>query len=327
MMGLGLKRMLRRLTERHLPWDAHIAEVRQRIDRLETSASWEADIADLQARTARLEARCESLVEAQTSASRIAELTEKAFALEQLLTSSPAARPPGAAAAVKALGDPAVSVILPTYNRARFIGDAIRSVQAQSFRSWELLVVDDGSTDDTGLILEAFADDPRVKYIRKENGGSSLARNLGVERSTAPLIAYIDSDNVWYPDFLSIAVDDLAANPEHDFIYGALVSYLHLLESGCILWKKYNREELERGNFIDTNVFVHRRSLFARYGGWDPKLSALNDWDIALRYTADKPAYRVNALAAFYRKCDDIRATDLGSQDEETAWIRTKMAE
>ena len=147
-----------------------------------------------------------------------------------------------------------------------------------------------------------------------------------VERSTAPLIAYIDSDNVWYPDFLSHAVDELAANPEHDFIYGALVSYLHGLGSSCILWKKFDREELERDNFIDTNVIVHRRNLFARYGGWDPKLSALNDWDIALRYTADKPAYRLTALAAFYRKCDKIRATDIGGQVEETAWIRTKKA-
>lgn len=73
-------------------------------------------------------------------------------------------------------------------------------------------------------------------------------------------------------------------------LYGALVSHIHNLDSSCILWREFDRAELEKDNYIDANVLVHRASLVAKYGAWDTRLSCLNDWDIALRYSADKPA-------------------------------------
>jgi hypothetical protein len=263
---------------------------------------------------------------AESCKTRFHEMAQRRFALEQLLTSSPAARPPGARAAVARLGDPAVSVILPTYNRARFLGEAIASVQAQSFSAWELWVVDDGSSDDTETAVNDFLADRRVHYVRKENGGSSSARNEGLRLSSAPLIAYIDSDNVWYPDFLAAAVDHFATHSDDDFLYGALVSHIHNLDSSCILWREFDRADLENDNYIDTNVLMHRASVVEKYGAWDTRLSCLNDWDVALRYTADKPPRALNVLAAYYRRCDDIRATDSGGQPAEREIILAKLA-
>lgn len=317
------------LSDRLFPWrksietlQGEVAALRGEIARLEAQ-SRDRDLAAAD-RLRLLAERNDSFVEATQQSLR--DLAARHFALERLATASPAARPPGARAAVAQLGDPAVAVILPTYNRARFVGEAIASVQAQSFPGWELWVVDDGSTDDTAAAVQEFRADRRVNYIRKENGGSSSARNLGVRQSRAPLIAYLDSDNVWYPDFLTRAVDHFATHPDDDFVYGALVTFLHNLESSCILWREFERGPLERDNYIDTNVIMHRRTLFDRHGEWDFRLSCLNDWDIALRYTADKPGRALNVLAAFYRQCDGIRATDTRQQPREREIILAKLA-
>lgn len=293
-------------------------------------------ITDLQDRILRLESRLSDRLDPvpdERTATAIREGIQRAehlelrlFALQQLVTASPSAPPPGAREAVAKLSSPVVSVILPTYNRARFVGEAIASVQAQSFPDWELVVIDDGSHDATEDVVAPFLVDRRIRYIRQQNAGSSSARNRGLEETSAALVAYIDSDNTWYPDFLALAVHHLAAHPEIDFVYGALVTYLHNLRSSCILWEPFDRERLIAGNFIDTNVMMHRRELVARYGGWDPRLSRLNDWDFALRCTADKPACALNALAAFYRQVDDIRLSDTMNADHEQQIIQAKVS-
>jgi hypothetical protein len=234
---------------------------------------------------------------------------ERSYLLEQLLAGTAAARPPGAARAVQCLPDPAVAVILPTYNRASVLGEAVASVQAQRFRNWELIIVDDGSTDDSESVVAPLLADRRIRYVRQARANGSIARNRGIAESGAPLIAYLDSDNLWYPDFLSRAVDCLATEPQVDFVYGALVTSDHGLRQRCILWVPFDRDLLLEGNFIDTNVMVHRRDLLARLGGWDTALERMVDWDIALRFTAEKPARPLAVLAAQYRQFDDQSIT------------------
>ena len=124
------------------------------------------------------------------------------------------------------------------------------------------------------------------------------ARNRGVAETEAPLLAYIDSDNLWYPDFLGRAVDCLASESDVDVVYGALVTDDHNLDRRSILWEPFDRDVLRGGNFIDTNVMLHRRCLVARHGGWDENLRRLLDWDLVLRYTAEKPARPLPVLAA-----------------------------
>lgn len=286
---------LQKLKERIFPWRAEIAALRAEIFRYQ-----------------------------QLSDDRFRAASDHRFALERLLTSSSAARPPGAQDAATKFGDPAVSVVMPAYNRAAVIAEAIMSVLAQSFQAWELAIIDDGSTDDTEQIVSRFTSDRRIYYIRQEHGGAAMARNRGIEETRAPLIAYLDTDNVWYPQYLAKAVDHFATTPDDEAVYGALVSYIHGLESSCILWKPFDRDELIKGNFIDANVFIHRRTLVSRFGNWDEELRRLSDWDLVLRYTVEKPARALNVLGAFYRNCDEIRITDCEDAVAAEARIRAK---
>ncbi|MBO0725797.1 MAG: glycosyltransferase family 2 protein, partial [Blastocatellia bacterium] len=106
---------------------------------------------------------------------------------------------------------PSVSVIMPTFNRADTISRAIRSVQAQTFDDWELIVVDDGSTDNTVAMIEGC--DARLKLIRQENQGTAGARNAGLRASAGRYIAFLDSDDEWLPHHLALCVGFLDAFP------------------------------------------------------------------------------------------------------------------
>ena len=110
---------------------------------------------------------------------------------------------------------PRVSVVIPTYNRAPLVGQAIESVRAQRMGEFELIVVDDGSTDDTQAVLHALAAaEPRLRIVRQENGGSGSARNAGVAQARATFVALLDSDDLWEPGFLTSQLAVFEAHPE-----------------------------------------------------------------------------------------------------------------
>ena len=114
---------------------------------------------------------------------------------------------------------PRVSVVLPTYNRAELAEEAVASVLAQDFEDFEVLVVDDGSTDDTVARIEArFGRDPRVRCLRKSNGGTASARNLGMREARAAWVALLDSDDLWPTDWLRSQWAAQEAHPEADLI-------------------------------------------------------------------------------------------------------------
>lgn len=95
-----------------------------------------------------------------------------------------------------------VSVIIPTYNRAKYISRAIDSVLAQTYKDWELIIVDDGSTDNTREVVEPYLKDKRIKYVWKQNGGVSSARNKGLDIATGEFVAFLDSDDFYMPEKL-----------------------------------------------------------------------------------------------------------------------------
>ena len=97
---------------------------------------------------------------------------------------------------------PFFSVIIPTYNRAKLVCEAIESVFNQTFKDFELLIVDDGSTDNTKEVLKPYLSDPRVKYIYQENKKRAVARNNGIRNSKSEWIAFLDSDDLWIEDHL-----------------------------------------------------------------------------------------------------------------------------
>ena len=230
--------------------------------------------------------------------------------LERLITESPGPLFPAVERFIDEMPSPIVSVILPTRDREHVVGDAIASVQSQNFTDWELIIVDDGSIDDTAKIVAPYLADSRIRYVKQPNGGVSAARNHGLRLARGALIAYLDSDNVWYQDFLTAAVREFAADPAIDVVYGVLVTDEHALDGTRLLWRPFDRDQLLAINYIDINVIVHRRSLVQRYGEFDERLSRLSDWDLILRYTQHIPARALPVLAARYRVRDAIRITD-----------------
>lgn len=180
---------------------------------------------------------------------------------------------------------PLVSIVMPAWNRATVIGSAIESVQAQTLVNWELLVVDDGSTDETREVVQAIAAlDTRVKLVSSAHVGVCAARNLGLSLATADKVAFLDSDNAWRPGFLRAALGAMEADglraayaaarrftdQDEPTYYGTPVSHAQLLLR----------------NYIDLNTFVADRDLILEVGGFEPSLRRWVDHDLFIRVSA-----------------------------------------
>ena len=112
---------------------------------------------------------------------------------------------------------PRVSVVIPTYNYGHLLEQSLESVFAQTYKDYEVILVDDGSTDDTPGIAARY--EGRIRYFRKENGGPSSARNEGIRQARGPLIAFLDSDDLWLPHKLAVQTAFADAHPEYGLVY------------------------------------------------------------------------------------------------------------
>ena len=183
------------------------------------------------------------------------------------------------------------SVVMPTRNRASLIGRAIESVLAQSHVDWELLVVDDGSSDETPEVLGRFTDDPRIRLFWLDSRGVSAARNVGLAHARGNWIFYLDSDNRWCSGFLRTMLAYLETT-------GRACGYSGIaLEDAQEAVRGYRGEPYDwaaclESNYVDLNSFCHRRSLVDDLGNFDERLRRMVDWDLILRYgKASHPAY------------------------------------
>jgi glycosyltransferase involved in cell wall biosynthesis len=182
---------------------------------------------------------------------------------------------------------PVVSVIMPTYNQSAYLREAVDSLLAQTLRDWELLVVDDGSTDDTPAVLRAFADETRIRAFRQANSGQAVARNLALRHARGRYVAFLDSDNRWLPDKLRCQVDYLEAHPEVDVLYGGI----RLIDdAGAVLGvqERYRPtgtiwRDLLVDNYVTFNTTILSRRLLQEYGGQDPDVRYGPDFDLWLR--------------------------------------------
>lgn len=174
---------------------------------------------------------------------------------------------------------PLVSVVLPTRDRAHTLGDAMDSVLAQTWPHLELLLVDDGSTDDTADLVARY-DDERVRYVPLPPSGVSRARNAGIERARGRYLAYLDSDNTWVPTHLEVMVAFLSSEGLRAG-YGAIE--LHREEGVSYRGVPLDRQALRERNYIDLNSLVHERALVDEVGPFDEDLRRVVDWDLLLR--------------------------------------------
>ncbi|MFD2741708.1 glycosyltransferase [Sulfitobacter aestuarii] len=225
-----------------------------------------------------------------------------------------------------------VSVIMPSWNRAHVISQAVGSALLQSLAAREVIVIDDGSADGTvALLQEKFADaieQDRLVILSQPRAGVSHARNAGLERARGDVIAYLDSDNTWEPDHLLVACAALQMSGSEGCAYTALCR--HNLSAGWsdILYSRYDRLALEQENYVDLNSFVHHRGLYERYGGFDPELTRLVDWDLILRYTAQRAPATLPVLTGHYfieeSMLQNITLTE--AAEPNIARIRQKLA-
>lgn len=211
---------------------------------------------------------------------------------------------------------PLISIMLPTRNRAELLPAAIGSIRDQTYRQWELLIVDDGSTDSTQSVIGSFLADPRIRLLRTDGKGVGAARNEAMAQAKGQLFAYLDSDNIWRPEFLEVAAAYLIER-NLDLVYSALETKDDWQTR--YVGAEYEYTALSQRNFIDINVVLHRRNLYDNWGGCDESLKRLSDWDLILRYAKESQV----AYAPFVGCVYDARLTrsDRITVSESVSWI------
>ena len=199
-----------------------------------------------------------------------------------------------------------VSIIIPAYNAETTIKRTIESVQRQTYADYELIVINDGSTDGTSKIVRQIID-PRIKLFSYENGGLPVARNRGIERAKGEYIAFLDADDLWTPDKLEKQLAVLEANPEAGVVYSQtycidrqenLLYYCDPIHfEGNVL------KELLLTNFLHngSNPLIRQRAI-ETVGKFDSNLKSSEDWDYYLRLAALYPFAVVPEYQILYRQ-------------------------
>lgn len=202
-----------------------------------------------------------------------------------------------------------VSVVLPVRNRALELPMAIASVKAQTHGAWELLIVDDGSTDETRDIAHAYAaKDPRVRVIERDHAGVGSARNAAVSEATGEYIAFLDSDNEWTAEHLALSVAALEKHPEVVATYSVL--RITSKDGVTYLGGQVGEADLAVGNSIDLNALVARASDVHAEGGFDLSIRRWVDYDLALRLSSRGPLMYLPFIGVEY--------ANAGSEDRIT---------
>jgi glycosyltransferase involved in cell wall biosynthesis len=186
---------------------------------------------------------------------------------------------------------PLVSVILPTYNRAYIIGAAIKSVVDQTYKNWELVIVDDGSSDNTEEVVKAFKDD-RIKYYNQKNAGPCVARNTGIKHAGGMWITYLDSDDILFPVCLETMVTALHDKPKIVFAIPRGKRALDLYENDKLIKTVDDSDDMPSA-FTVKDIFMrnarfaclgffHLRRLFDEGIKWDEHVASMEDWEFML---------------------------------------------
>ena len=225
------------------------------------------------------------------------------------------------------MSGPIVSIIMSTYNRAHVIKRAIDSVMAQSYKNYELIIIDDGSVDNTSSVVADY-DDERIRYLNySPNMGACHARNIGLEAAKGRLIAFLDSDDMWFEDALDYAVKALETKPDDvGGVFGRTEIYDETGEGHVHPTKKMIYEGIENneiikkmllGNVMSTVAVFLRKECADRVGGFDENLERLQDWDYFLR-AISITGYKIDFVDHVFTKI--IRQNDSLSKNCRTFW-------
>jgi GT2 family glycosyltransferase len=224
--------------------------------------------------------------------------------------------------------DALCSLIVPAFNAAEFVGEAIEAALAQTYRPLEIVVIDDGSTDTTADIVRGYLHHPEVVLVQQENRGLAGARNRGIDESHGEVVGLLDADDVWMPHKVATAMRHLREHPEIGWFttdcylmyddrrtderyYGSMVAdaFPPADHAEQVRW-------IAQRNFMSVACLI-RRDLFDRFGGFDPRLRRTEDYDLWIRFILGGTCVgRIAEPLGWYRLRDDSLSADLGAQWE-----------
>jgi len=222
----------------------------------------------------------------------------------------------------------ACAVIIPAYNAARFVGATLDSVRAQTVRPIEILVVDDGSQDETGRIAEGF---PEARLIRQKNAGVAAARNRGVRETHSEWLAFLDADDLWMPEKLRRQFE-LAESLE----VAAVFCDLHTIDvAGAVMRRppappvSLDMEPLlmhsETIPQATSSTLLVRRSIFESVGGYDESLATMADWDLLIRLRSVTTFAYVPEKLVAYRRYPGTMSRSVPMLERESSLILNKV--
>lgn len=198
-----------------------------------------------------------------------------------------------------------VSVVIPCYNHAQFLAHAIESVLTQSYSNFEIIVVDDGSTDDTAEVVRRYSP---VHYVYQDNAGRSSARNTGLWQSRGEFVVFLDADDRLLPNALETGINCMREHPECAFVSG----HCRVIDSNGVILPSPRQRHVEHEHYLQLlrggsyiwcpAVALFQRKVFDFVHGFDPALMPVEDYDLYLRITKDLPVYSHNQVIAEYRQ-------------------------
>ena len=197
-----------------------------------------------------------------------------------------------------------VSVVIPCYNQAHFLSESIHSVLAQTHLAWQIIVVDDGSTDNTATVAERF---PEVRCIRQRNQGLSAARNAGLRASTGDFLVFLDADDRLLPHALATGLQHFAGHPECVFVAGL---HRSIAADGSPMVDTYRpraardqyRQLLERNHIPNPGAVMYRRAPLEAAGGFDSAVNAAADYALYLRLARQHSVHCYPEVVVEYRQ-------------------------
>jgi glycosyltransferase involved in cell wall biosynthesis len=202
-----------------------------------------------------------------------------------------------------------ISVVMPSYQSALFIHNTLQSIVEQTVIPSQVLIIDDGSTDETCSIIEGFSKsypELKIELIRNSHKGPGAARNIGIQRATSQWIAFLDSDDLWFPNKLEMCIQAIRENQKNNFFCHnetiiaedgstALLDYSRLYSTGKPL-----TEQLFKINLFSTSAVVCKRENILNVGGFDETLSSAQDYELWLRMSPKLSPYFINQVLGTY---------------------------
>lgn len=223
---------------------------------------------------------------------------------------------------------PLVSIVIPCYNQGNFIAETINSVLAQTYDHLEIIIVNDGSTDNSDeIIKEIIKENSQIIYLKTQNGGVSKARNIGIETASGKYILPLDADDLINPKYIDLAIAEFIKNPE--LIIVTAKGKFFGKEDGYWNLEEFSMKKMLHGNVIFCPS-LFKKTDWKKIGGFDETMTHLEDWDFFIRLSAINPTQvkKIDYQALLYRIKESNARNTIGfrdgSYDDTVLYLYTK---